>query len=57
MYDQRGKFYQCAFTSSEIKGYLKNAGFGIIEILPYDAFKGLKHEITVFKPILNWLKK
>lgn len=56
MYNQTGEFYQYAFDREEIKKYLKNTGFEIIDIFYYDLLKGIKDEIPFMKYIFNKIK-
>jgi SAM-dependent methyltransferase len=55
--NQQGEFSQFAFTRDEICNHIEKIGFDIVDIYYYDAFKGLKDEISFLKPILFRLKK
>jgi len=39
------EFYQWAFTKKEIRNIMKNAGFQVHRIIPFDAVKGIKDEL------------
>lgn len=45
-------FYQFAFDPKDIAEDLKNYGFKLLEIRPFDGFKGLKEELNLsFSPV------
>lgn len=46
-------FYQYAFSQGEIAGRIQDAGFEIVEVRPFDSYKGLKDEIGVPRFISN----
>lgn len=48
------EFYQYAFTEIEFAGFLHEAGFEIIDRMPYDGFKGVKDEIPLLRHMLKW---
>ena len=48
-------FYQFAFDPKNVIDDLVNIGFGLSEIKPYDGIKGLKDEVSVLQPILQYL--
>lgn len=59
-------FYQYAFSISEISALLREAGFEVLDAIPYDGFKGIKDEYPHLKrplqilqkvPILGWCVK
>jgi SAM-dependent methyltransferase len=45
------EFYQQAFTVTEFRTLLIAAGFSVVEMSPYDGYKGLKDEV----PFVRWL--
>lgn len=47
-------FYQYAFTKAEFTQYLNKAGFKIITWFHYDAYKGLKDELSLFRHVSRW---
>lgn len=51
------EFYQYAFTESEFAGFLREAGFKIVDRMPYDGFKGIKDELPWLRPILSQMLK
>jgi len=48
-------FYQFAFEPKHIVSDFGNKGFNIIDVKPYDGVKGLKDEILILKPFLQYL--
>jgi SAM-dependent methyltransferase len=48
------EFYQYAFTENEFSGLLEEAGFQVIDRMPYDGFKGVKDEIPLLRKMMKW---
>jgi hypothetical protein len=53
--EMRENFYQFAFDPKDIINDLKSRGFKLIDVKPYDGIKGLKDEVSVLKPFLQYL--
>jgi SAM-dependent methyltransferase len=53
--EMRENFYQFAFDPKDIVNDLNNRGFKLVEAKPYDGIKGLKDEVLVLKPFLQYL--
>ena len=50
-----GNFYQFAFNPKDIVFSLEHKGFKLIETEPCDGIKGLKDEVSILKPFLQYL--
>ena len=50
------KFYQWAFTKQEIRNIMKNAGFQVHRVIPFDAVKGIKDELPGMRKFYQLLK-
>jgi SAM-dependent methyltransferase len=50
-------FYQYAYSADEIRRYLTDAGFEIVQQQPYGGYKGILDEIPLARWILGPLKK
>jgi SAM-dependent methyltransferase len=44
-----GEFYQFVFDKREFRGCLEDAGFTVVEQVPYDAVKGLSDEVAALR--------
>ncbi|MDD5327109.1 MAG: class I SAM-dependent methyltransferase [Phycisphaerae bacterium] len=53
--EMRGNFYQFAFEPRHIINDLKSKGFSLVDVKPCDGIKGLKDEISILKPFLQYL--
>lgn len=53
--ETKNNFYQFAFDPKFIIGDLKSRGFSLVDVKPYDGVKGLKDEVPVLKPFLQYL--
>jgi len=51
---KEGEFYQYAFPKQEFIHILEQMGFTLVSVIPYDAVKGLKDEITIFRWFYNF---
>jgi len=50
------EFYQWAFTKQEIRNIMKNAGFQVHRVIPFDAVKGIKDELPGMRKFYQLLK-
>ncbi len=57
LYNQKGEFYQYAFTRRDIKKHLTKAGFEISDVYYSDVITGLEGEIRILKPIIIKIRK
>ena len=48
-------FFQFAFNSVDIINDFERCGFKLVELRPYGGIKGLKDEISILKPFLQYL--
>ncbi len=48
-------FYQFAFEPEDVIKNLKSRGFRLVDVKPYDGIKGLKDEVSILKPFLQYL--
>jgi len=48
-------FYQFAMAQEDVIGRFNLKGFELIELHPYDGIKGLKDEIALLRPPLQWV--
>ena len=46
-------FYQYIFSRKEFSSILRESGFEIVDVIPYDPLKGLADEIPIIKPCLK----
>lgn len=53
--EMRNNFYQFAFDPRDVTNNLKSRGFKLIDVKPYDGIKGLKDEVLILKPFLQYL--
>jgi SAM-dependent methyltransferase len=53
--EARENFYQFVFDPKVLINDLKSRGFGLIDVKPYDGIKGLKDEVLILKPFLQYL--
>lgn len=53
--ETRGNFYQFAFDPKDVISNLESRGFKLVDVRPYDGIKGLKDEILMLKPMLQYL--
>jgi SAM-dependent methyltransferase len=51
----RENFYQFAFDPKIVVNDLKNRGFKLVDMKPHDGIKGLKDEVLILKPFLQYL--
>ena len=54
--NNKGKFYQYAFSVGEFRKILRESGFRVMKVIPYDVTKGLKDEIPLFNYFRQKLK-
>jgi len=53
--EMRENFYQFAFDPRSIISDLKSRGFKLVDVKPYDGIKGLKDEVLILRPFLQYL--
>ena len=50
---EQERFYQFALDAAQVQAELETLGFKFVERVNYDGIKGLKDEVSFFKPILQ----
>ena len=50
------EFYQWAFAKQEINNIMRNAGFKVVRIIPFDAVKGIKDEFSGARKVYELLR-
>ncbi len=53
--EMRDSFYQFAFDPNDVINDLENRGFKLVDVKPCDGIKGLKDEVLILKPFLQYL--
>ena len=53
--EMRENFYQFAFEFQEIVTWFERNGFKRMELRPFSGIKGLKDEIPILRPLLQWI--
>jgi SAM-dependent methyltransferase len=53
--EMRENFYQFVFDPRDVINNLKSRGFKLLDVKPYDGIKGLKDEVLILKPFLQYL--
>lgn len=53
--EMRESFYQFVFDPKDVINDLESRGFKLIDVKPYDGVKGLKDEVLILKPFLQYL--
>jgi SAM-dependent methyltransferase len=51
------EFYQYAFRPGEFTGLMRESGFRVLDVVPYDGFKGIKDEVPILRNLLQWARR